>query len=67
MSGITGQLFGPSVDEKATLSITADHHADPVQPPLPYGLPPAHHSQRLVLGIDAFHEFIHATYGPRHH
>lgn len=63
----TGQLLGTPVDEKATLSIAAHHHTDPVQPALPDGLPPADHSQHSVLSIDTFHEFIHDGHGPRRH
>lgn len=63
----TGQLLGTPMDEKATFPIAAHHHAHPMQPALPDGLPPADHSQRSVLSIDTFHEFIHDAHGPRHH
>ncbi|MEY9988007.1 hypothetical protein ABIE67_000039 [Streptomyces sp. V4I8] len=63
----TGQLLGTPMNQKATLPIAAHHHANPVQPALPDGLPPADDSQHSVLIIDTFHEFIHDAYGPRHH
>ena len=36
----TGELLGTPMDEKTALPITAHHHANPVQPALPNGLPP---------------------------
>jgi hypothetical protein len=63
----TGQVLSPPMDEKTAWPIAAHHHANPVQPALPDGLPPADHSQHPVLSIDTFHEFIHDAHGPRHH
>lgn len=65
--GETGQLLGTPMDEEAPSPIAAHHHADPVRPALPDGLPAADHSQHPVLGTDTFHEFVHDVHDPAHH
>jgi hypothetical protein len=55
------------MDEKTALPITAHHHANPVQPALPNGVPPTDYPQHTVLSVNTFHEFIHAAHDRRHH
>lgn len=67
----TGQLVGTPVDEIAALLITAHHRGDSMQPALPDGFPPTDYAQDMVLGVNAFHEFIdvfiHEAQGGRAH
>lgn len=63
----TGQVLGPPVDEKTASPIAAHHHANPVQPALPNGVPATDYPQHTVLSVNTFHEFIHAAHDRRHH
>jgi hypothetical protein len=63
----TGQVLGPPMDEKTALPIAAHHHADPVQPALPNGVPPTDYPQHTVLSVNTFHEFIHGAHDRRTH